>query len=74
MSSFTGFSEKSFLKKNLKYGPSMDSDAIALYFSNELNCKDCFKSDVMESIQILGFWHILKEFSEGLPLFKLFLS
>ena len=57
MSRFTGFSEKSFLKKLELYGPSMGSDAIALNFSKELDSTDCsmqvcleildFKSDVI---------------------------
>ena len=40
MSRFTGFSEKSFLKENLKYGQSMGSDAVAWNFSKELDSTD----------------------------------
>ena len=42
MSRFSEFSEKFKEKNNLKYGWSMGSDAVAL------------KSDVMQSIEILG--------------------
>ena len=44
MSRFTGFSEKSFYKKkkkNLKYGRSMGSDAIALNSLKKLDSTDC---------------------------------
>ena len=45
MPKFTVFSEKSFFFKkikNLKYGGSMCSDAIALIFSRELDSTDGF--------------------------------
>ena len=41
MSRFTGFSEKSFFKKNLKYKESMGSDAIALHLLKILDSTDC---------------------------------
>ena len=41
MSIFTGFSEKTFFKKYLKYWQSMSSDAFALNFWKELYCTDC---------------------------------
>ena len=37
MSRFTGFSEKSWKKSDLKYGRGMGSDAITLNFSKELD-------------------------------------
>ena len=51
----------------------MGSDAITLNFLKELDSAECsmrvlerldFKNDVMQSIQILGFWH----YWEGFPL------
>ena len=39
---FTGFSEKSFLKKNnLKYGRGIGKDAIALNFLKKLDSTEC---------------------------------
>ena len=66
MSRFTGFSEKSFLKKS-EIWAKYRRDDIALNFSKELDTivTDCsmrvlerldFQSDVMQSIQILCFW------------------
>ena len=80
MSSFTGFSEKSFFKKkDLKYGRSIGTDAIALNFLKELDYR-LFHSSFVE-IRFLKWldvinsnsWFLAKliEFSEGLPLFKL---
>ena len=47
---FTGFSEESlFLKKNLKYGQSMDSDAVALNFLKKLD-----PTSVLERLDFLS--------------------
>ena len=52
MSRFSEFSEKFKEKNNLKYGWSMGSDAVAL------------KSDLMQSIEILGLWQYWKGFQK----------
>ena len=86
MSRFTGFSDKSFKKKNkLQYGRSMSSDTIALNFSTEVDSTgSSMVFGILMGFYFMGFlkwrqvnnsnsWFLamLNGFSEGLPLFKI---
>ena len=58
MSRFIEFFEKSVLKKNVKYGRSMGSDAIALDFLKELDATDC-SMRVWERLRVLTCQRVL---------------